>query len=107
MNSLTRRQSASGTTSVCMRCPLTHRLVQYSRLVGRQKMLQVVDQHQPILELDDAADMLEVRCDVHSRSGGRCGVFEYPLRGVDDQHHGAPCRMSDQEMVCRIDSPLR
>src|ERR1700692_1134122 len=107
MNSLTRRQSASGTTSICMRCLLTHRFVQYSRLVGRKEMLQVVDEHQPILELDDAADMLEVRCDVGGRSHGRCGGSESPLRGVDDQHHGAPCRMSDQEMVCRIDSPLR
>src|SRR5882672_6098569 len=107
MNSLTRRQSASGTTSICMRYPLTHRLVQYSRLIRRKKMLQVVDEHQPIIELDDAADMLDVRCNVRGLSHGRCGPFEYPLRGVDDQHHGAPCRMSDQEMVCRIDSTLR
>src|SRR5271156_2260455 len=107
MNSLTRRQSTSGTTSVCMRCLLTHRFVQYSRLVGRKKMLQVVDEHQPIVELNDAADMLEVWCDVRGWSHGRCVLLEYPLRGVDDQHHGAPCPMSDQEMVCRIDSALR
>src|ERR1700733_6698921 len=107
MNSLTRLHSASGTASICMRCLWTHRLVQYSLLVGRKKPLQVVDEHQPIIELHDAADMLEFPCDVRRLRHGRCGVLEYPLRGVDDQHPGAPCRMSDQEMVCRIDSPLR
>src|ERR1019366_5498138 len=86
---------------------MTHCCVQSMRLVQGEKLFQVMDQNQAIVEFDHALELLEARYDPVRTDDGGLLAFDDAVGLIDHQRHHAPGRPCDQKLVDGADLPLR